>query len=112
MEQGALIQVMIENELRQNDAPVSISNHRYENPKIIKLQADEMAFISMIRIDAQSDFVLNYHSVTEYRTIKKLVALPVEIENNIVTKHLSSIHFEIDNGDPFEVSIIKLKTIK
>jgi len=111
MEQGALIKLMIENELKEIKSPVSISNHHYSSPNKIKLDADEMGFISMIKVDAQSDFVLKYHSATESRTIEKLVPIPKEIENNLVTKHVSTINFEIDNGDSFEVSIIKLKTI-
>ena len=104
---------MIENEMgKQKDLQIEISNHFFDSPKIIKLQADEIAFITFIKINATSNFIFNYSSTTESRKIEKTMAAPMIIENNIITKHLSSIKFEISNSDKYEVSIVKIKFIK
>ena len=112
-EQGALLKLMIEKEMeKQKDLQTEISNHLFDSPKTIKLEADEIAFISFIRIEASSNFVLNYSSTTESRKIEKTMAAPMIIENNIITKHLSSIKFEMSNSDKYQVSVVKIKFIK
>lgn len=112
-EQGALLQLMIKNEMKkQKSFQFSISNHVYDSPKIIKILPDEIAFISFISIDANSDFTLNYYSADEVRIIEKVIASQIIIEDNIISKHHSSISFNMSNSDSYRVSIIKLKIIK
>ena len=112
-EQGALLKLMIEKEMeKQKDLQTEISNHLFDSPKTIKLEADEIAFISFIRIEASSNFVLNYSSTTESRKIEKAMAAPMIIENNIITKHLSSIKFDMSNSDKYQVSVVIVKFIK
>ncbi len=112
-EQGALLKFMIENEMeKQKDLQIEVSNHLFDSPKTIKLEADEIAFISFIRIEASSNFVLNYNSTIESRKIEKTMAAPIIIENNIITKHLSSIKFDMSNSDKYQVSVVIVKFIK
>jgi len=112
-EQGALLKLMIENEMeKQRNLQTEISNHLLDSPKTIKLQADEIAFITFIKIEATVNFVLNYSSTTESRKIEKAMAAPMTIENNIITKHLSSIKFDMSNSDKYEVSVVIVKFIK
>jgi len=112
-EQGELIVLMIQNEIRKNEAELhSIKNYRYFKPSKIEVKADEIVFISFISIQASSNFIFNYSSSTESRELKKTIVTPETIENNIVTKHLSNIKLSISNGDDYYVSVIKLKFIK
>jgi hypothetical protein len=112
-EQGALLQLMIKNEMKkQKGFQFSISNHAYDSPKTIKLMPDEVAFISFIAIDANTDFALNYYSADEVRTINRVIASHTIIENNIISEHHSSISFNMSNSDKYRVSIVKLKIIK
>ncbi|MDD2636392.1 MAG: hypothetical protein PHW82_12950 [Bacteroidales bacterium] len=112
-EQGALLQLMIKNEMKKHKGfEFSISNHVYDSPKIIKLMPDEIVFISFIAIDANSDFIMNYCSADEVRTIKRVIASQTIVEDNIISEHHSSISFNMSNSDKYRVSIIKLKIIK
>lgn len=112
-EQGALIKFMIEYELKRNENElISISNHEFFNPKEIKVEADEIAFISFVKIYASSDFIFKYSSATESRKIEKTITILTLIESNIVTKHLSTIKLNISNNDDYQVSVVKLKFIK
>jgi len=112
-EQGALLRFMIENEVEKQDAKIlSISNFQFLNPKEIKLEADEIAFVSLIKVHATADFSLKYNSVSESREIKKTIAILTLVESNIVTKHLSTIKFEMSNSDEYEVSMVIIKMVK
>ncbi len=112
-EQGALLQLMIKNEMKKHKGfQFSISNHIYDSPKTIKLLPDEIVFISFIDIDANSDFTLNYYSADEVRTIQRTIAVQTRVEENIVSQHHSSIAFNMSNTDKYQVSIVKLKIIK
>jgi len=112
-EQGDLLVLMIKNELKKKpELAVSISNHLYDTPKEIKFEADEIVFVSFIKIQATSDFEFEFKSGTERRIIAKTMAAPMTIENNLVTKHLNNIKFSMSNTDKYEVSIVKLKFIK
>ncbi len=112
-EQGALLTWMIEKEIEKLKAEnISISNHLYDTPKTIKLESDEIAFISFVKIEANTTFTFNYSSTTEERTIEKTITAATTIENNIITKHLSSISFKMSNTDKYHISIVKIKLIK
>lgn len=112
-EQGALLILMIENEAKKHEAShIDISNFEFTSPKQIKLQADEIAFITMIRISATSDFKLSFKSADESREIERTITSAQEVENNSITKHLSTIKFEISNGDDYQVSVVKIKFIR
>jgi len=112
-EQGALLQLMIKNEMKKHRGfRFSISNHIYDSPKTIKLLPDEIVYVSFIAIDATSDFTLNYYSADEVRTIQRTIPLTQFIEENIVSEHHSSITFNMSNSDEYRVSIVKLKIIK
>ncbi len=112
-EQGALLQLMIKNEMKKHKGfEFSISNHLYDKPKSIKLLPDEIVFISFISIAANTDFTLNYYSADEVRTIEKVIPSSITIEDNIISQHHSSISFNMSNSDKYQVSIVKLKIIK
>jgi len=112
-EQGTLLALMIENELKKHQGfSYFISNHLFNGPKSIKLESDEIAFVTFIRIEASSDFVFNYSSATESRKIDRIITTSTIVENNIITKHHSGIKFNISNSDKYQVSIVKLKIIK
>jgi hypothetical protein len=112
-EQGALLQLMIKNEMKkQRGFQFSISNHVYDSPKTIKLMPDEIVFISFIAIDANTNFTMNYYSADEVRTIQRVITNQTIIEENIISKHKSSITFNMSNSDNYRVSIVKLKIIK
>ena len=112
-EQGALLTWMIEKEIEKLKAKsISISNHLYDTPKTIKLEADEIAFISFVKIEANTTFTFNYSSTTEKRIIEKTIITATTIENNIITKHLSSISFKMSNTDKSRENILGKNVIK
>ena len=104
---------MIDNELEKHEGvPVSISNYQFDSPNTIKLKADEIAFITFIKINATANLRFSYSSATESRVIEKSITTPIIVESNIITKHLSSIKFSISNNDEYTVSVVIIKLIK
>jgi len=84
---------------------------KYYNPKKIALQANEIVFISNIKIFAMGSFLLSYYSPDESRQIEKTSTDPEFIKEEIASRHLGNIHFSMSTEDNYEVEIIRLKII-
>jgi len=112
-EQGELLRLMIENQAKKHEAfNYEITNREFSDPKQVKVAEDEIAFITMISVDASSDFKLSYNSADQAGEIERTIIAPGIVQSNILTKHHSNIKFEIDSGDPFWVSVVTVKFIK
>jgi len=107
------LKLMMESEIHQKkDLHFVISNNLYDNPREIKVSQDEICFITFIRISATSDFIFSMRSATESRTIEKTVTTAFTYENNIITRHMGTVKFEMSNTDQYEVSAVIIKFIK
>ena len=91
-----------------NDKDVQITHHDVDNPKVIELAINEVAYIHNIRVITDERFELSFLSAIESR--KHYGTGFNEFQS--ISRHIGSIKFmSIVNGY-FIVSYVKLKIIK
>jgi hypothetical protein len=88
-----------------------VSHHVLQNPKRIRQKHKELVYILGIRVDAKTDFVLDYYSDNESLEIAQSIATPQVHECNVVSRHLGDVCFNMSNNDDYYVNIIKVKFI-
>ena len=104
--------------MMQNDLPLDenqgciITHHTEKSPGRIDLKTDEVAFIHDIVVNASKDFWLEYHSATESRLIEEKLSENTTKKFITLTRHKGSIYFTASGDFEYQVSYVKLKTIK
>jgi hypothetical protein len=101
--------LMIQGEMAAYEgARFQLSNHTVKDPETIRLQADEVAFITEIRVQTNSDFVLDYYSALESRKHQSATSR----EYSICTRHRGVIYFRITPGAEYHISYTVLKIMQ
>lgn len=94
------------------EAKYVISNHREINSSLIRLERDEIVYITLIKIISSSLTTIDFNSILESRRIDHKSLFPENYYYDIITRHFGNIYFNISTDSKVEISYVKLKILK
>lgn len=108
-----ILTFMINTDLQNHpEAKYVISNHREVNPAILRLERNEIVYITLIKIISSALTTIDFNSILESRKIEHKSLFPENYYYDIITRHFGNIYININTDSKVEISYVKLKILK